>query len=249
MSIIQNEFYKGKGTIYLRKKADTLGFLPIGNASAADVAFALSKQEMLDYENAGGGIADSVSVIESASISITLLNLNPVNIARVTAGTSTAVAGGAQAAESHTVASQGSFVKFDFVPDTADTISVTGPSATPVYVEGTDYEVRNGGILILEGSIAAAAVIEATYTSVASSTVEMLTEVGGEYEFFFDGLNEARSGKPVLMTAHRVKINPTTALKLITDDFADTPFVIDLLRDNTITGAAKSKYVKIEMAG
>nr|WP_067285731.1 hypothetical protein [Marinobacterium profundum] len=249
MAVIQNEFYKGKGTGYLRNKAGSLGFLPIGNASAIDLAFALAKQEMQDYENQGGGTADSISSIESVSASITLLNLNPENIARVTAGASVAVAGGAVSAEVHTVASQGSFVKFLQVPDTDATITVTGPSATPSYVEGTDYEIRNGGILILEGDIAAAAGLEITYTALASRTVEMLTEVGGEYEFYFDGLNEARSGKPVLLTAHRVKINPTTALKMISDDFADAPFTIDLLRDNTITGSEKSKYVKIEMAG
>mgnify|MGYP000061844329 CR=1 FL=1 len=248
MSLQQNEYYKGKGTFYLRKKSGTAGLIPIGNASEISLAISVSNQEMLDYENAGGGVADSQSSIESMTATITLANLNPENVARLTSGKSSDVTGGAVSAETHTVGSQGSFVKFDKVPDTSETITVTGSGGTPSFAEGTDYEIRNGGIIILEGDIDAADDIEVSYTALNSRTVEMLLEVGEEYEGYFDGLNEARSGKAHLGTFHRVKLNPTSALPLISDDFATAPFTVDILRDNSITGSEKSKYAKIEMA-
>lgn len=248
MTLAVNEFYKGKGTGYLRKRSGTDGLLPIGNASEIALAFAVAKQEMKDYENAGGAVADSISSIESATATVTLSNLNPENIARVTAGTTSTTTGGAVSSEGHTVGAQGSFVKFAQIPDTDQTITVAGSGGSPTYVEGTDYEVKNGGIKILDGDIAAAADIEVSYTSLNARVVEALMEIGEEYEFYFDGLNEARAGKPVLVTMHRVKVNPTQGLPLISDDFATLQFTVDILRDDTVTGSTKSKYVKIDMA-
>lgn len=244
-----NEYFKGKGTMYLRKKSGTDGLLPVGNCSEIALALTTSKQEMKDYELAGGATADTIETIDSVSASVTLLNLNPENIARVTAGITSDVTGGAVTAEAHTVSAQGSFTRFDKIPDTSDTITVTGPSGTPTYVDGTDYEVRNGGIVIIDGgSITAASNIEVSYTAVNSRVVETLLEIGEEYEMYFDGLNEARSGKAVLLTGHRAKVNPTQGLPLISDDYASLQFTVDLLRDDTITGTTKSKYMKIESA-
>jgi len=248
MGVLVNEYYKGKGTAYLRRRSGTDGLLPIGNASEIALAFSINKQEMKDYENAGGATADTATSIESATANITLMNLNPTNIARVTAGTTSVVEAGAVTAEAHTVGAQGSFVKFDKIPDTSGTITVTGTGGTPAYVEGTDYETKNGGILILEGDIAAAAGIEVNYTAVKSRVVQSLMEIGEEYEMYFDGLNEARSGKASLATMHRVKVNPTQGLPLISDDYASLQFTVDILRDDTVTGSDKSKYVMMEYA-
>lgn len=248
MGVMVNEYYKGKGTAYLRKRSGTEGGLPIGNASEIALAFSTNKQTMKDYENAGGATADTVESIESATANITLMNLNPTNIARVTAGTVQNVTGGAVTAEPHTVGAQGSFVKFDKIPDKGQTVTVTNEGAVTTYVEGTDYELKNGGILILEGDIAASAAIEVSYTAVNSRTVEALMEIGEEYELYFDGLNEARSGKASLVTMHRAKVNPTQGLPLISDDYASLQFSVDILRDDTVSGSDKSKYVKMEYA-
>lgn len=248
MSKVVNEFYKGKGTGYLRRRSGTDGLIPIGNASEISLAISLTTSDMLDYENAGGGKADSISSIESMTATITLTNLNPTNIARLTAGKASEQAGSTITAEAHTVGIHGSFVKFDHVPDMSQTVTVTDTGANTTYTEGTDYELKNGGILILEGNIAEGSDIEVNYTSSDFRTVEMLLEVGEEYEFYFDGLNEARSGKPHLGTFHRCKLNPTTGLPLISDDYATAQFTVEILRDDTVSGSERSKYAKIEMA-
>lgn len=179
---------------------------------------------------------------------ITLANLNPKNIALLSNGTVSDDASGTVASEEHVVGIQGSFVKFDSVPDTDQPITVTNSGASTTYVEGEDYEIKNGGIVILEGNITDGSTIEVNYESVDSRRVEMLLEIGEEYEFYFDGLNEARSGKPVLGTFHRCKINPTSSLPLISDDYTTAQFTVDILRDDTVSGSEKSKYAKIEMA-
>ncbi|WP_010322152.1 hypothetical protein [Marinobacterium stanieri] len=248
MGVLQNEYFKGKGTGYLRKRSGTAGLLPIGNATEIAIAMSINTQQMRDYENAGGGLADQQDSIESMTATVTLANLNPENVARLTAGKATEVTGAAQSAESHTVGIQGSFVKFDFVPDMDDTVTVTDTGAATTYTEGTDYELKNGGLVVLEGAIADAADIEVSYTSLNSRTVETLLEVGEEYEFYFDGLNEARSGKPHLGTFHRCKLSPTQGLALITDDYGSAQFTITVLKDDTVSGSEKSKYAKIEMA-
>ncbi|SEG12201.1 phage tail tube protein [Marinobacterium lutimaris] len=248
MSVLVNEYYKGKGTGYLRKRSGTEGLLPMGNASEISIAISVATQQMQDYENAGGGLADQQDSIESMTATITLTNLSPSNVARLTAGKATEVTGGAQSAEAHTVGIQGSLVKLDHVPDMSDTVTVTNTGASTTYVEGTDYELKNGGILILEGDIADAADIEVSYTALNSRTVEMLLEVGEEYEFYFDGLNEVRSGKPHLGTFHRCKLSPTGGLPLISDDYATAQFTVSILRDDTVSGSEKSKYANIKMA-
>lgn len=307
MAQVMNEFFKGKGTAYLRDRGQVgAGLLAIGNAPEVSLAFNVSTQEMKDYEEAGGGLADSVTSIESAQATITITNLNPINVARATAGKMTTVEGGAESNEAHTAPAKGSFLKFQKVPDMEETLTVnanlpawaattayaegdliaadghyykvtvagttdgTEPSAwdktggtvadggvtwqdmgvlPATYVEGTDYERRNGGILILDaGAVVEGTELQVTYTSATTRVVESLLEVGKEYELYFDGLNEARNGKPVLATMHRVKVNPTSALPLISDDYTSMTITVDILKDSSISGSEKSKYVKIEMA-
>lgn len=297
-----NEYYKGKGTAYLRKRSGG-GMLPIGNASEISLAFNVSTQEMKDYENAGGGLADSIDSIESVSATIQLANLNPTNIALATAGKVSTEASTSVGAEEHTVIGAGTFIKLKKVPDTNETVTVDGVylawAATteftlgqiiensgklyectqagttggtfinypevgaeetdgsvkwkglgdaPLYKDGTDYELKNGGILILDGGLTNGTEIKISYTSIDTRIVETLLEVGEEYELYFDGLNEARSGKPFLVTMHRVKIAPTDALPLIGDDYAQMSITVRCLKDETITGSQKSKYVKTEVA-
>lgn len=306
MAQVMNEYFKGKGTAYLRERAVSSGMLAIGNSSELSLAFNVSTQNMQDYENGGGGLADSVTSIDSAQATITITNLNPINIARATAGKLSEVEGGAVSAEEHIVPVKGSFLKFKKIPDMTKDVTVaqnlgawaatavveegafigagtryyqatvggtTGgtepswPSTTgdtvvdgdvtwtdmgllpAAFAEGTDYERRNGGILILDAStMIEGAGISLTYTSLKSRVVQSLLEVGKEYEMYFDGLNEARSGKPVLATLYRVKVNPTQALPLITDDYATLQITVDILKDESITGSDRSKYVQIEMA-
>lgn len=246
------ESYKGKGTLYLRRKNSTEGLLPVGNCSQIDIQISESKQEQKDYEEAGGSTIDTHTTIDSVSAALTVLNLSAKNIARATGGSATEVASAVVAAEAHVSSEAGSIIPFNLVPDASATITVTDAGAVTTFVDGTDYEFRNGGIIVLAGgaiaALPASTAIEISYTSLASFSVETLVLVGEEFEAYFDGLNEARSGKPVLLTGYRVKLNPTQSLSLISDGFASLAMSMDFLKDDSVTGTGKSKYIKLQMA-
>ena len=199
------------------------------------------KKEQKDYEDAGGAVVNTVSRIDSVTGSITSLDISGDNLAKALRGLVTLVAGAIQTSEAHT-AIAGALTPLNFIRDTTVAPVVTGTGGTPVKVAGTDYELKNNGVIMV-----AAGAIEVTYTSADEIRLEALAASGLEYKMVFDGLNEADSGKPVLVTIHRVKINPSQALDLITDEFATLPMTFDILKDATVTGAGLSKFFKIQM--
>lgn len=244
-----NKSFIGKGTIYAREIGGTLGLISLGNCSALNFAFNEDKKEQKDYQEAGGAVTDSVSRIDSVTASVTALNLDADNVALALRGLVNAVASGAVTAEVHNNVKHGSFVSFLFLPDMTVAPVVNGSGGTPTYVEGTDYEIKNGGILILSGgTLADDSTIEVDYTKRGSNEVEALTTTGKEYEIVFDGLNEADGGKPFKVTCHRCKFNPTQALELISDDFGSLPMTFDVLKDDSVSGAGLSKFMKIQQS-
>ncbi|MOA40644.1 hypothetical protein D3C78_1625390 [compost metagenome] len=53
------------------------------------------------------------------------------------------------------------------------------------------------------------------YTSTQATRIEPLVEAGAEYRLVFDGLNEADSGRPVIVEVFRWKAPPAEELALI----------------------------------
>ena len=112
---------------------------------------------------------------------------------------------------------------------------------------GTDYEVRPGGVFVLEGRTIAGESWTFGYTRVAADVVQALTTSGKEYELVFDGLNEARSGKRTKVTAHRVKIGAAQNLGFIGEEYAALEVTGKLLKDASITGANLSQYFRVDI--
>jgi hypothetical protein len=99
-------------------------------------------------------------------------------------------------------------------------VTSTGGSPT-TFTAGTDYELRDGGIFIPTGStMTNGQNILVDYTGLGFDTVQALTQSAQEYEMLFEGLNEARSGKPVVVQAFRVKLGAAQNLSLIGEEFA-----------------------------
>lgn len=114
--------------------------------------------------------------------------------------------------------------------------------------EGDDYEIRPGGVLILEtADLADGAIIGVSYTKQAVDVVEAITDAGKEYEMIFDGLNEARSGKRTRVRVHRVKVGAATDLGLIGDEYAALEVTGKILKDASKTGAGVSQYFKVDI--
>lgn len=249
----RNRSFVGRGTLYLRRKGSNEGFAELGNADSVQFTINENKITQPNYKQPGGGNIASQSSITDVTAAVNALSVQPNTLAVALRSLVNTTVGAPQTSEPH-AAHKNAIVPLKFTPDPAETITVTDVGAATTYVEGTDYEVRPGGIFILEtGSIADAADletpnIEVTYTSITTFDIEGITESAVDYEIFFDGFNEADNGKSVTVKCHKVTFSPASALDLITEEFGALPLSFEVLADPTITGAGESKYMQVKMA-
>jgi len=237
--------YLGSGNVYLREKGSGDPFLPVGNCSALNFAFEEDKKTLTDYRNPGGGIADSVTRITGATGNMTTHTLSARNLAKALRADVSAVVGAAIVDEAHTSAGvEGEFIPFDHPRDSSQPLTVKD-SADTALTEDVDYTVSAGGIVVIGGGGIDDQGVKLSYQSAGADVVEMLTNSGKEYVMLFEGLNEANSGKAVKIVIHRVKFSPASGMDWLGDDFAELPLSFDMLADNSITAAGKSKYAKV----
>ncbi len=238
--------YLGSGKIYARIAGSAAGLIEIGNASKLELTVKEDKVKLKDFSKPGGGTYASVSRISEATLGMTLNDLNKTNVARALFGTAAAVAGAAVVDEVVT-AYKGAIVPLAHPDPTA--VTVTDSTAVTTFVAGTDYEVRAGGLFILAaGAITDAQSLKVDYTYAIYDKVEAMTTGSVTLELHFEGLNEANSGKPVILDVYRAQLSPTKALSLLGDKFADLPVDAEVLADTSKTGVGISQYFRVKMA-
>ena len=238
--------YLGSGKIYARAAGTVAARLEVGNASKLDLTVKEKKEKLGDYTKPGGGTYASVSRIEEVTAQMVLHDLNKTNVARAVFGTASAVAG-ATVTDEVVKAYKGGLSELAHIGPSA--VVVTNSSASTTYVEGVDYEVRPSGIFILDaGAIADATDIKVDYTHLGYSQVEAMTTGAIVLEVLFEGLNEANSGKPVIVDVYRMQLSPTKALALLGDKFSDLQVDAEVLKDPSKTGVGVSQYFKARMA-
>jgi hypothetical protein len=226
--------YIGSGKIYLKEVGASAGLVEIGNCSALNFAVQEEVKEQRDYTSSGGGVLNEVRRITGVEVAITLAELSPTNLSRALYGTTTAVAAGNVTAEAVT-AYNGAIARLAHANPTA--VVVQDVTDITTYVDGTDYEVRPGGIYVIDGgAITDGDVLHVDYDYGAEDVVQALASSAKEYELLFEGLNEARSGKAVLVDAWRVKFGAAQNLSLIGDDFASLELTGKVLKDSTKIG-------------
>ena len=238
--------YLGSGTLYAREAGTAAGLIAIGNTSKLNFAVEEDKKTLADYSKPGGGTYASVSRIKAVTAQFTVHDLNKTNVARALFGTEAVVTGAAVVDEA-VMAYKGGIAKLNHPSPTA--VVVTNSAGTTTYVANTDYEVRAGGILILDaGSITDGQSILVDYSFATYNKVEALTTGAKILELFFEGLNEANSGKPVLIDVYRLQLSPAKALALLGDDFAELEMEGEVLKDASKTGVGISQYFRARMA-
>jgi len=238
--------YLGSGKIYARVAGAAAGLMDLGNASKVELAVKEDKQKLKDYSKPGGGTYASVSRVSEVTLQMTLNDLNKTNVARAVFGTESAVTGAAVVDEVVTA------YKSAIVPllhPSPTLVTVTTADALTTYVAGTDYEVRAGGIYIIAtGAIVDAASLKVDYTFAAYDKVEALTTGALILELHFEGLNEANSGKPVIVDVYRAQLSPTKALSLLGDKFSDLQVEAEVLADTSKVGTGISQYFRAKLA-
>ncbi|ACL71487.1 conserved hypothetical protein [Thioalkalivibrio sulfidiphilus HL-EbGr7] len=235
--------YLGSGQVYMRDRSEGGGGLvPVGNISALGLAVNENVIELRDHTRPGGGTRNEVRRIESVELSATLHDLSPANFARGTYGLTEAVTAGSVSSEIVT-AHKGALVRLAHANPT-DVVVVDEDTGTTTYVAGTDYEVRPGGIFILKGgAITDGEELDVAYEHGAEDLVQALVRAGAEFEIHFEGLNEARSGKAVLVDIWRCRLGAAQNISLIGDEFAALELTGRLLADGS-RGAGESAYFR-----
>lgn len=232
--------YIGKGSIYIKVKGSTDPLRPIGNCDELTFRPGEEKKTLGDFQNSGGGAANTLRRITGVEMGFRMRDFIGENIALALFGASTNVASGSATNEA-VVSRLGSLVPLAKIGPTVT--AVTNVAGTTTYVAGTDYEVTAGGLWIPTASaIPAGDTIHVDYTYGAQSVVQALTTAGKDYQMRFSGLNEAQSGKAVVIDVHRFRAGPTQEMALIGDDYAALPVNGDALKDTDVTAGGLSQY-------
>lgn len=249
ISVVHKEMsFIGAGVIYLELIGGATGLINIGNVSQLEYSFDEEKQEMRNFMNPGGGNANVVSKISSFTGSLTMHDYTAENLALALRGSITAVTAGTVSAEVHSCAGlDGELIPVNYPIDHSAAITVVTAADVALTID-VDYTITSTGIVVVgTGSIDNTGV-KISYTKAPGAILEALTASGQEYKLHFDGLNDAKSGKPVAITNHRIKFSPTSGLGFLGSDFGEIPLDFDVISDPAITGSGLSQYMKIVQA-
>ncbi len=238
--------YLGSGKVFARVAGTLLALLPIGNVSMFEPTVKEDKKTLKDYTKPGGGTYASVSRIDTVTVKLKMHDLNRANVARSLFGTDSVVTGAAVIDEV-VKAYKGGLSALQHVNPTA--VVVTDTTAATTFVEGVDYEVSGGGLLILaNGAIPDAASLKVDYSFADYVKIEGMTTGAVILELHLEGLNEADSGKPVILDAYRAQLSPAKAMSLLGDNFSDLEVEAELLKDPSKTGMGISQYFSMKFA-
>ncbi|MBF0625843.1 MAG: hypothetical protein HQL82_13670 [Magnetococcales bacterium] len=232
----------GGGECFIAPFAGGAAMRFLGEASKVELSFSEEKKTLKNYSTPGGGNADTVSLITDVQLVVTAHGFDAEALAMATFGEAGNIAGGSVTDESHTAWLGGYIRATAGVNLTAVTLTNAG---TPL-VEGTDYEVKGGGVRILPGAVNVSDgdTVLMSYTHAASRTVEAILNTGKEYKMVFDGFNQANDNTPVVLDVWRVKNTPSS-IGLVTDDFGNIEFTFDVLKDDAKSGVGVSKFFKL----
>lgn len=237
--------YRGSGQIYSRSAGSAAGLIEMGNASKLDIEVKEQKENLQNYTKLGGGIYASSSRIESVMCSMSLYDMNRSNVTRALFGTSSVVEAG-NAVDEAVIAYKNALVPLDNPGPTLAVVTNTGASTT--YVKDVDYELRPSGLFIPKDSaITDGQALKVDYSYVGYANIEALTTGPVILELHFDGLNEANSGKPVIVDIWRIQLSPTKALSLLGDKFQPLDVTSDVLYDSSKTGDGISPYFRVRL--
>jgi len=236
--------YVGKGEMYMGKIDNPLRF--VGNVSEFKVTVSENSVGQKDWTSTGGGEKCALSRIDSVGGSVSLLEYSPENLAMALYGNSTSSSdGGAQNDTGEVVF--GSLIETTHLVDLNQPYTVVG--AASYTEEAGDFKMTTGGVRPLKGgNMVADETVTITYVSPTNyGVIEPFTESSTPYKIKFTGLNEAQSGRGVIIEVYKTLVLPTSEVSFINDDFGSIVSNLKLLSDDTVVGTGLSKFMKITM--
>lgn len=236
--------FLGLGEQFVEDLDDPKGLIRIGNCNSLSYEADVEEIEEPDFTTPGGGLDSSVQRIRSLTISYNARHFTKANMARALYGTAADVAAGTVTGESH-VAHQGALILL--ANPGASNVVVKNEAGTTTYTEGTDYTLNHAGFPVVKegGGIADGATIQVDYSYAKHATIQALVASGKRYRHVFVGLNEARSGKPVVIEVFVVKHNPAS-LSFIGNEYQGMEFTAKVQKDPSKVGVGLSQYMVIK---
>lgn len=246
----------GKGVVYFNRKDLTSGLMTgerdLGNAPA--FSFNVSLEKLEHFSSRGGLRAKDKEIISQITpgISFTLDEVTAENLALLVLADIESVTQTTLAItnEVHKVTKG---TRVDLLGRAISLVTVTGPSATPPYSNGTDYIIdtaldddKIGRIFIpMTSTIPDGSNIEVDYTrgSVTYTKVKAFKQT--QVEGFLRFVSDNPAGTQQELQIWRCSLTPTGDTAMIGEDWSTLGFSGEILKDST--GHPDSPYMDILM--
>ena len=238
----QSHAFIGKGKIYLTPITGAIRGKPfwVGVASALSFAHSVEdEKELIEHHSGTNQVWDVSAGTKKTTVSLTIQERRKEAMRAALQATVETVATGSVTAEEHVVDAIGDIV---FLKHSNITVTTITDSASAGLVEGTDYKIdkQYGRVEILKAGITG---IKAGYTYGEATVMKPMTDNVDFYELRVDGLNTVGQKDKQIVTAYRVKLNPSDAYDLINDDFAEMQIEGTALFDEARNAAYEIKTI------
>lgn len=229
------------GKIYAMPYGSDAALVPIGNVLEASTEQAESVDRQDDMTALGGGTHAELRRVTGVKFKAKLADLNIPNLARALLGTISPEDAGTVTNKAYT-ARLGGLIP---LPHINVTNLVMKKGAATVSAAG-NYMLLPEGIFInaVAAGLAESDAITVSYDYADQVVIEALTTKAPELRLRFGSLNEADSGRPVIVDLWRVSQGVTKQLTLIKKGFGSLDIEGEVLQDPTKTGVGISRYMR-----
>lgn len=229
------------GKIYAMPYGSDAALMPVGNVLEASTEQSENVEKQDDMTALGGGTHAEMRRVTGVKFKAKLADLNIVNMARALLGTISPEDAGTVTNKAYT-ARLGGLIP---LPHINVSNLVLKKGAATVTAAG-NYMLLPEGISV---SATAAGLIDSDAVTVSYDyadqvVIEALTTKAPELTLRFGGLNEADSGRSVIMDMWRVSQGVTKQLTLLKKGFGALDIEGEVLQDPTKTGVGISRYMR-----
>ena len=239
------------GQVYAKAWGSSAAPKPVGNVLELGLQYTEDVQKQDDMTRLGGGVHAEVRRVTDVKVSMKMADLNVVNLARATLSSISAIEAGTIEDMPFTVSELGVLIPFEHIGATNVVIKkgADAASAQPVTMVG-NFEPRAAGAVLLDGApgITQNDKLWISYEYGAYAALEALTTQAPQLQLLFEGLNEADSGKPMVVDLWRCSQGVTKQLSLLGKTFNALDIEGTLVSDPTKTGQGISRYFRTRMA-
>lgn len=236
----------GEAEIFVRPFGTAGALQSIGNCDTFNIGYNVDSRKLPNFMG-GGGNRNVSEKVSDVTVAIGMYDVTPENLARVTKAAVSNYAAGIVNAEPIACAGvEGELIPFKYLPDLTQPVTISTADDVAL-AEGQDYILGPHGIFPTGDSGITSAGIKATYTRKGASVVEMLAGSQVELELFVAGLNDAQSGEPYALRAHRCKFGLIKELGLIGTSYMKLDSQGELLADHRVTEVGISKFCKMDL--